>query len=56
VFGGSGSTLIAAHNTDRTAMVIEMEPSYADVIAKRFQEHTGIKPTRDGVPHDFTGG
>lgn len=54
VFGGSGSTLIAAHNTDRTAMIIEMEPSYVDVIAKRFQELTGIKPTRDGVPHDFT--
>jgi 16S rRNA G966 N2-methylase RsmD len=56
VFGGSGSTLIAAHQTQRTAYVIEMEPSYADVICRRYQEHTGTKPTRDGVPHDFTGG
>lgn len=56
VFGGSGSTLIAADATDRAAMVIEMEPSYVDVICRRYQEHTGTKPTRDGVPHDFTGG
>lgn len=54
VFGGSGSTLIAAHATDRTAMVIELEPAYADVICRRYQEHTGTLPTRDGQPYDFT--
>lgn len=44
VFGGSGSTLIAAHATNRVAAVIEMEPAYVDVICKRFHEHTGIEP------------
>lgn len=44
VFGGSGSTLIAAHRTGRTAAVIEMEPAYIDVIAARFQAETGITP------------
>ena len=26
----------------------------ADVICRRFQEHTGTLPRRDGVEHDFT--
>jgi DNA modification methylase len=52
-FGGSGSTLIAAHGTGRLARLIELDPRYADVICRRHQEHTGTKPTRGGVPHDF---
>jgi site-specific DNA-methyltransferase (adenine-specific) len=54
-FGGSGSTLIACHATGRKARLCELDPKYADVILRRYQEHTGTKPTRDGVPHDFTG-
>lgn len=56
VFGGSGSTLIAAHRTDRTALLIEMEPHYVDVICRRFQEHTGTVPVLEatGEQHDFT--
>lgn len=56
VFAGSGSTLIAAHRTDRTALLIEMEPHYVDVICRRFQEHTGTVPVLEatGEPHDFT--
>lgn len=56
VFGGSGSTLIAAHRTDRTALLIEMEPHYVDVICRRFQEHTGTVPVLEstGAEHDFT--
>lgn len=53
-FGGSGSTLIACHGTNRIARLIELDPKYADVILRRYQEHAGVKPTRDGVPHDFT--
>lgn len=53
-FGGSGSTLIACHATERRAAVIELDRKYADVICRRYQEHTGTLPTRDGVPHDFT--
>jgi DNA modification methylase len=53
-FGGSGSTLIACHMTGRRARLVELDPKYADVICRRYQEHTGTKPTRDGIPHDFT--
>lgn len=53
-FGGSGTTLIAACETDRVARLVEISPAYCDVICARFQRHTGIIPTRDGVPHDFT--
>lgn len=56
VFGGSGSTLLAAETTGRAAMVIEMEPAYIDVICRRYQDFTGTIPTREGEPHDFTGG
>lgn len=59
-FGGSGSTLIAAHRTGRAARVVELDPRYADVICRRFEEYAGIKPERvleDGTtePVSFTG-
>jgi DNA modification methylase len=56
LFGGSGSTLIAAHGTDRVARLMELEPPYCDVICRRYQEHTGTKPVLEstGQPHDFT--
>lgn len=53
-FGGSGSTLIAAHRLGRKAFLVELHTAYADVICRRFQEHTGIVPLRDGEPVDFT--
>jgi DNA modification methylase len=55
-FAGSGSTLIAAHATWRRAALIEMEPAYADIICRRYQEHAGTKPVLEstGQPHDFT--
>ncbi len=40
-FGGSGSTLIAAHRCRRRARLIEIDPIYCDVIVRRFQEFTG---------------
>jgi len=54
-FGGSGSTMIAAHRLGRKALLVELDPTYADVICRRFQEHTGTVPVRDGVPVEFTG-
>lgn len=40
-FGGSGTTLIAAEKNGRTAMLMELDPKYCDVIVKRWQEFTG---------------
>jgi DNA modification methylase len=36
LFGGSGSTLIAAEETGRTCYMMELDPQYVDVIRKRF--------------------
>lgn len=41
LFGGSGSTLIAAEKTGRKSAVMELDPKYCDVIIKRWQEFTG---------------
>src|SRR5690606_30533949 len=54
LFGGSGSTLIAAHHIGAQARLVELDPRYVDVICRRWQEHTGQPPERDGKPHDFT--
>lgn len=56
LFAGSGSTMIAAHRLGLQAVLVELDPKYADVICRRWQEHTGIVPLRDGVPVDFVGG
>jgi DNA modification methylase len=40
-FGGSGTTLLAAHKTGRRARLIEIDPHYCDVIIRRFEDHTG---------------
>ena len=42
-FGGSGTTLIAAEKNGRTAMLMELDPKYCDVIIKRWQDFTGQK-------------
>lgn len=47
-FGGSGTTLIACVNRHRVARLIELDPGYGDVIARRWQEHTGDVPLRNG--------
>ena len=41
LFGGSGSTLIAAEQTGRKAFLMELDPPYCDVIIDRFQRFTG---------------
>ena len=44
LFGGSGTTVIAAEQLGRTAYVMELEPKYADVILDRYEKFTGQKP------------
>jgi site-specific DNA-methyltransferase (adenine-specific) len=43
LFGGSGSTLIAAEQTDRTCYMMELDPKYCDVIIQRWETLTGEK-------------
>lgn len=46
VFGGSGSTLIAAEQTGRRCFTCELDPKYCDVIIKRWEDLTGQKAVR----------
>ncbi len=46
LFGGSGSTLIAAEKTGRKAFLMEIDALYCDVIVKRWEEFTGRKAER----------
>ncbi|HUW35555.1 MAG TPA: site-specific DNA-methyltransferase [Planctomycetota bacterium] len=46
LFGGSGSTLIAAEQTGRNAFLMEIDELYCDVIVKRWEEFTGRKAER----------
>jgi DNA modification methylase len=41
LFGGSGTTLIAAEKHGRHARLMELDPKYCDVTVKRWQEFTG---------------
>ncbi len=43
LFGGSGSTLIAAEQTGRKAFLMELDALYCDVIVQRFEKFTGKK-------------
>lgn len=52
-FGGSGTTLIAAEKNGRTALLMELDPRYCDVIVKRWQEFTGKKATHESTGCEF---
>ena len=41
LFGGSGTTLIAAQRSGRYARLMELDPAYCDVIVKRWEDFTG---------------
>ena len=48
LFGGSGSTLIAAEQTGRRAFLMELDGLYCDVIVQRWQQFTGHEARRLG--------
>jgi DNA modification methylase len=50
LFGGSGSTLIAAEQTGRRAFLMELDALYCDVIVQRFEKFTGKKAQRVPAP------
>ena len=53
LFGGSGSTLIAAEQLNRIGYLMELDPVYASVIVKRYigqvQNYENVYVIRDGV-------
>ena len=53
LFGGSGTTLIAAERTGRSARLMELDPKYADVIVERWQNLTGGIAVLDGEDRTY---
>lgn len=57
-FGGSGSTLIACEQTDRSCFTIELDEKFCDVIVKRYIEQVGsaddVSVLRDGKTYSYT--
>jgi DNA modification methylase len=53
LFGGSGSTLIGCERRDRKARLMEIDPKYADVIVRRYQEYSGKPAVLDGDGRTF---
>jgi site-specific DNA-methyltransferase (adenine-specific) len=43
LFGGSGSTMIAAEKIGRKSCLMELDPKYCDVIVTRWEQFTGKK-------------
>ncbi len=56
-FGGSGSTLIACEQTDRSCYMIELDEKFCDVIVKRYIEQVGsaegVSVQRDGLAYHY---
>lgn len=53
IFGGSGSTLIAAEQSGRMARLIELDPLYCDTIIRRFERVTGEPARLEGTGSTF---
>ena len=51
LFGGSGSTLIAAEQTGRHSFLMELDSLYCDVIVQRWEKFTGRKAERQSATH-----
>jgi DNA modification methylase len=52
-FGGSGSTMIAAEQTGRRARLIGIDPTYCDVIIRRWTALTGEEAILTGTEKRF---
>jgi len=49
LFGGSGSTMMAAERLGMSSCLMELDPKFVDVIVKRWEDYTGRKAQREGV-------
>jgi DNA modification methylase len=56
LFGGSGTTMIAADRAGRRARLVELDPKYVDVIVRRWQEITGGSATHAATGQTFPEG
>ena len=54
VFGGSGTTMIAAEKNGRHSRLMELDPKYCDVIVKRWCEFTGKDATLEANGKSFS--
>ena len=52
-FGGSGSTLIAAEKTGRSARLIEYDPRYCDTIIRRWEAYSGKRAMHGSLGKSF---
>lgn len=52
-FAGSGSTMMACDLHGVQARMVELAPAYCDVIAMRWQKHSGEDPVLNGRPQHF---
>ncbi len=53
-FGGSGTTLIAAHKTRRRGYLLELDPVYVDVTIRRWEKLTGEAARHAETGQTFT--
>jgi len=53
LFGGSGSTLIAAHKTGRRGFLCELDPLYCDLIIRRWQVYAKDDAVLEGTGRTF---
>lgn len=49
LFGGSGSTMMAAERLGMSSCLMELDPKFVDVIVKRWEDYTGRKAVREEV-------
>lgn len=53
LFGGSGTTLIACEKTNRKCFMMEISPSYVDIIIKRWEKFSGNKAILESTGEEF---
>jgi DNA modification methylase len=53
-FAGSGSTLMAAHQSKRICYTMELDERYCDIVCKRWEQATGITPIHEATKRDHS--
>ncbi len=53
LFGGSGSTMAACEQTDRSSFLMEIDPAYCDVIVDRWQKLAGKDAVLEATGQTF---